>query len=208
LGSSTSLTVQQPLLTVGSSATDTDGTAVRVGLVRNLQATVDTGDHSLLGGMIATDSAVDPSAIGGAQLDSQGDVVGITGLAAADPDGSRTGFATPIEVATAVASDLLTTGRVHHAWLGVDGKDLDFSNTAPSGATGGAVVQTILPSSPAAVAELTPGDVITAIDNRVVHSMAGMITALRSHHPGDRVTVHVNRHGHQMVVTAVLAERP
>jgi putative serine protease PepD len=208
LGSSASLTLSQPLLAVGSSVTGTEGPDLTVGLIRDLQATVEAVDHSLLGGMITTDSPVDPDAAGGAQLDSQGDVVGITGIGAASPDGDRAGFATPIEVATAVASDLLTTGRVRHAWLGVNGKDLDLSNVTPSGAIGGAVVQTILPSSPAALTELAPGDVITAIDNRVVHSMAGVITALRTHHPGDRVAIHTERHGHEIIVSAVLAERP
>jgi len=62
--------------------------------------------------------------------------------------------------------------------------------------------------SPAAVAGLAPGDVITDLDGADVGSMSELVVRLRDHAPGSEVRVGYWRAGRHHETTVVLGERP
>jgi putative serine protease PepD len=78
----------------------------------------------------------------------------------------------------------------------------------PDGQPAGAGIVGIVPGGPAATAGLTPGEVITSIDNTAVHSTADLVSALATRTPGTQVTVTVTDTNGPPHVTATLGELP
>jgi S1-C subfamily serine protease len=204
LGSTAGVQVGQPAIAIGGAPRAIP--AVVVGTVRELGRSIDDGDGRQLVGMIETDAAPSPGAWGGALVDDNGVVIGITAAAHGDADAGV--LATPIELAYAVASELMAGGPVSYGWLGVDGRDLPTTAAASMGLMGGALIERVTDSGPAAASGLQPGDIITFIDSRPVTSMAAFMVALRTHRPGDRVFLHIRRAGQPRTLMAVLGEYP
>jgi serine protease DegQ len=159
--------------------------------------------------MIQTDAPIAPGSSGGALVDESGAVIGITTAIAVSAVGAEgLGFATPIDIARHVGAQLISTGTVRHPWLGIEGVDLEPAAAKAMGVAGGAVVREVLPDSPAARAGITKGDVVTAVDRAGVRSMGGLKVLLRSHQPGDRVSMSVRSNDRERTVDVELAERP
>ena len=208
LGSVEDLAVGQPTLIVGSGGGTGGDPAVTSGIVsalgRSLPAT-DAGAptrHDL----IQTDAPLDPSATGGALVDRRGAVVGIT----TDPPDDTAGglsFAIPIDTARAVADEIILTGTAHHAWLGIEGSDVEARRADDLQLAGGAQVATVAEGSPADVAGLAPDDVITSVDAVTVTSMADLVVELRRHEPGATILIAFVRDGRPGFAVAHLGER-
>jgi S1-C subfamily serine protease len=159
--------------------------------------------------MIQTDAPISPGSSGGALLDGRGRVIGITtAIAVSDVGPEGLGFATPIDVARSVADELIATGRATHAWIGIEGTDLDGATALDLDLDGGAVVNSVRQATPAEAAGLAARDVIVALDGQPVLSMGALVAALRNHRPGDVVTIDVVRDHRRTTHTVTLAERP
>lgn len=208
MGSSAELEVGEPAIAIGSPLGLAGGPSVTVGVVSGLGRRVDA-DGVALHGMIQTDAPIARGSSGGALCDGSGVVVGITtAIAAADgPDGL--GFAIPVEVARAVADELLGEGDVDHAWLGIEGRDLaPTESSMPGLATGGGVrVVGLEVGGPAAAAGIEPGDVVIALGGHRVRSMSDLVAALRGHEPGSSISVEVRRGEQSLTVAVILGER-
>lgn len=76
----------------------------------------------------------------------------------------------------------------------------------------GALIQQVVPDSPAAQADLRPGDIITAVDGRPITPQRGLAALIQSYRPGDRVTITCLRLSDpdrpEFEVTVTLAEHP
>ena len=206
LGRSTGLRVGETAIAIGSPLGLDGGPSVSVGVISALSRSVRGEDGKPLLDMIQTDASIAPGSSGGALLDLTGAVVGITTAIAIDSrvGGESLGFATPVEVARDVAHQLIDTGHVVHAWLGIEGDDVvDQSSNGD-----GALVRQVLPDSPAEKAGILPGDVITSLGGRPVKSMLTLMVNLRAHSPGDDVRVELTRDGKTTEVRALLTERP
>ncbi len=209
LGSAVDLAVGQPTLIVGSATTPGADPAVTTGIVSALGRTLeaDGGGAPPRHGMIQTDAPLDPAATGGPLVDRRGAVVGIT----TDPPDAATGeglsFATPIDTARRVADQIILTGAAHHPWLGIEGSDLDARHAGDLQLAGGAQVATVTEDSPAETAGLAPDDVITAVGDVRIASMADLVVELREHDPGDVVLIAYRRGDVAGFCVATLAER-
>jgi S1-C subfamily serine protease len=158
--------------------------------------------------MIQTDAAISPGSSGGALLDRSGTVIGVTtAIGVSDAGAEGFGFATPIDIARSIASELIATGKATHVWLGVEGSDVDQATADRLEVVGGAVVKRVVDGSPAASAGFKSGDVIVAVDGNAVRTMASLVVALRSHKVGDRVKVSFMRDGDRHDLTVALQER-
>ena len=206
LGRSTGLRVGETAIAIGSPLGLDGGPSVSVGVISALSRSVRGEDGKPLLDMIQTDASIAPGSSGGALLDRTGAVVGITTAIAIDSrvGGESLGFATPVEVARDVAHQLIDTGRVVHAWLGIEGDDVVGTGDSDDGA----LVRDVLAGSPAEKAGIAAGDVITAIAGRPVRSMLMLMVNLRAHNPGDDVTVQFRRAGQVSEVRAKLVPRP
>jgi S1-C subfamily serine protease len=162
--------------------------------------------------LIQVDADVVSGDSGGALIDDQGEVVGIT-TAASSGSSNITGYAIPIEDALTVAkqivsgeaSDTVTIGLP--AFLGVQ---LSTTSTGLPGATGtGAVVGGVIADTPAAQAGLVAGDTITAVDGATVTSGDDLSAALADHAPGDQVQLTwTTATGASQTATVTLIEGP
>jgi S1-C subfamily serine protease len=158
--------------------------------------------------MIQTDAPISPGSSGGALVDSDGNVIGITtAIAVSEVGAEGLGFATPIDIARDVAEQMLSTGHVVHVWLGVRGEDLELSMAKSLGLTGGALVNEVTKDSPADVAGIHPQDIITTVNGKHVSGIADVIVNVRTRKVGEIVKVTVWRAGKPQTFAVTLKER-
>jgi putative serine protease PepD len=151
-------------------------------------------DGGALDGVVVAGPA-SPESLGGALVDERGVVIGVTTAV----DGGSW-YVAPIDVARKVTDDLLTDGRVEHCWLGVE---------SSSDGTEGALVESVMPGSPADLGGLEVGDVVTEVDDRSVRRMPDLMVVMRARSPGDRVDVTVARpDGSSATLVLTLDARP
>ena len=208
LGSAADLRVGQPAIAIGSPLGLAGGPSVTVGVVSALHRRLDTRSGPPLLDMIQTDAPISPGSSGGALLDANGAVIGLT-TAVATTDGAQgLGFATPIDVARSSADQLIAGGKVMHVWLGIEGTDVDPTTASSMSIDGGALVGRVVQGSPADKSGLQVRDVIVAIDGQPVKSMGALVVALRGHTPGSTVSLDVRRGNDLKRMKVSLIERP
>src|SRR5919199_48742 len=174
---------------------------VTTGIVSALDRTIDAPNNFTISGAIQTDAAINHGNSGGPLLDADGHVIGINSQIESDSGGNDgVGFAIPSNSVRRVAQELIASGKVSHAYLGVQLTD------ASSG--GGATVAQTVSGGPGADAGLRSGDVVTAIDGKAIDASDALVAAVDSHKPGDQVTLTVKRGGDTSQVKVKLGTRP
>ncbi|MDT5305630.1 MAG: putative serine protease PepD [Mycobacterium sp.] len=191
LGSSANLRVGQPVMAVGSplGLEGTVTTGIVSALNRPVSTTGETGNQNTVLDAIQTDAAINPGNSGGALVNMSGQLVGVNSAIATlggdSPDAQSgsigLGFAIPVDQAKRIADELISTGTAAHASLGVQ-----VTNDKE---TPGAKVVEVVPNGAAAAAGLPGGVVVTKVDDRPVNSADGLVAAVRSKAPGDKVTL-------------------
>jgi len=205
MGSSADIEVGSPTIAVGSPSDTGADPSVTTGVVSAIERRLDAGGE-VLHGLIQTDAPIEPGWSGGPLVDATGAVVGIsTDMAGA---GGGFGFATPIDLVYRIAEELVASGKVIHAWLGIEGADLSDDQAETMDVPGGAIVRRVIDGSPAARGGLAPDDVITEVGERGVVSSSGLVLAMRHHKPGEQVVVGYWRNGRHHQATVTIDERP
>lgn len=126
---------------------------------------------------------------GGALIDEKGDVVGI--IVGTTEGTDPMCAATPIDDASTAASQLAATGQVVRAYLGVSGRDVVPGDQASLGTAAGVEVSQVTAKSPAAIAGLQPGDVITAFNGQSVQTTGALQYLLNRTQPNTTATLSV-----------------
>jgi S1-C subfamily serine protease len=183
------------------------GLVMGVGTVRTADTQMTSEGRPTYLDVMELDAPLPAGTPGGLVLDGSGTPIGLT-LAVLGDGGRQRTYAAPFSVVRDSAGQLAATGHVVHAWLGVEGHDLDTKAAAGMGLAGGAEVTSVQPGSPAAGAGLQGNDVIGEVDGRPVHSMVELRAALRSHRPGESVTLVVVRGGQPRRTQATLTAEP
>lgn len=157
---------------------------------------------------IQTDVAVNPGNSGGPLFDASGAVVGINSQIYSQTGGYMgLSFAIPIDVALSVKDQIVATGKVSHARLGVAVQELNqtladsFRLPQPEGA----LVSSIDRNSPAAKAGLQPGDVILSYNGQPIARSGDLPAQVGLARPGDQARMEVWRNGRKEILTATLA---
>jgi S1-C subfamily serine protease len=157
--------------------------------------------------VIQTDAALNPGNSGGALADSSGRVVGVnTALA-----GVGLGLAVPINAATRrIVSELMTTGRVRRAFVGIAGGDRPLPPAVRTqvGRPSGVEVIGVDPDGPAAAAGVRPEDLIVSADGRPVERMDDLLRLMVGEAVGIPVTLGIVRAGRPVEIALVPAELP
>lgn len=201
-----------------SDAVEPGQLAIAIGNPLALERTVTRGVISAVdrspGGLplgtalIQTDAAINPGNSGGPLLDSRGQVIGINTMIIRGVTGL--GFAIPSNLAQDVVQQILTTGRVVHAFLGIGYTDL-FPAVAERfnlPVRQGVIVQQVQGNSPAARAGIRPEDIITRAGNLEIRHGGDLRRVLRQHRPGQQLNVRLVRGQRQLDVTVRLVEAP
>jgi S1-C subfamily serine protease len=120
------------------------------------------------------------------------------------------GFAVPVATALSVADDLIVHGEVRAGFLGIEGRSIDaeVARLYELATEFGAVIITVQPGSPAAIAGLQEGDVITAFDGEQIDTMLDLATIVRRRDPGETVTLTVMRDNTEQLLPLTLGTRP
>ncbi len=184
---------------------------VTAGIISALGRTVGpSSEGSPLVDMIQTDAPVTQGNSGGALVDAEGSVVGINTAIGASPEVGAEGiaFATPIDVASAVARELIANGRATHPWLGVTGGDITPEAAAEFGVEQGALMIEIVPGSPADRAGIKPNDVVVAFEGERIDSMDDLVVAIRFRKVGEQVDMVIVRGGRRTTVQSTLGDKP
>jgi putative serine protease PepD len=170
------------------------------GVVSALDRTIKAPNNFTISGAIQTDTAINHGNSGGPLLNSSGQVIGINSQIESDSGGNDgVGFAIPSSTVRRVADQLVSGGKVAHAYLGVQLSDAS---------SGGASVSAVTGAAPAAKAGVSQGDVVTAIDGKGVASADALVNAVDGHRPGDEVTLRVRRGDSSRDVKVTLGTRP
>jgi serine protease Do len=157
---------------------------------------------------LQTDASINPGNSGGPLCNLDGQVLGINTMIVGR--GAGIGFAVPSNLARRVADQLLKTGKVERAWLGVGTQDLtpDLASALKLDPRAGALVNTVGPGTPAERAHLKPGDIIAAVGGKAVHDSHELVREVLTHDVGSNVSLEVVREGHRYGTQITLAARP
>ena len=223
LGDSRAIQVGQKVLAIGNPFGFQS--TLTTGVVSALGRTVQTSQTTAIEEAIQTDAAINRGNSGGPLIDTRGEVIGIN-TAIYTPTGTTAGigFAIPINTAKNIANDLITSGRVHRAFLGVQTYALEagLAEALDLPVQEGLLVEIVTKDGPAAAAGIRGGDrtvlagmqrlyiggdVIVAIDGQKVANQFDINSILNHHRPGDTVNLTLYRGGKKMDIPVKLGER-
>ncbi len=218
LGDSGTAQVGDSVLAIGNALDLGNQPTVTEGIVSALNRTLNSGGESL-SGLLQTDAAISPGNSGGPLVNSAGQVIGmntavLTG--SSQEPAQNIGFAIPINQAKTKISQLkpgqgVTNGGAatpNGAFLGVGVADSSSAAPGSPGGSPGALVEQVVPGSPASQIGLQAGDVIVALDNKPVSSASDLASAIGAHRAGDHVQVSWTRNGNRQSATATLTNSP
>ncbi|CAN5223082.1 trypsin-like peptidase domain-containing protein [soil metagenome] len=173
---------------------------VTAGIVSALHRQMTSPNNFTIDDSIQTDAAINHGNSGGPLIDSNGRVIGVNAQIASDSGGNEgVGFAIPANTAKSIVSQLIDSGKVEHAFLGVALQDA---------AGAGAEISRVTANTPAQRAGLRAGDVITRIDGKRVGTGDELRAAINAKSPGDAVSVTYRRAGKTHTVRVRLTNRP
>jgi S1-C subfamily serine protease len=226
MGESERLQVGQKVLAIGNpfGLDRTLTTGIISGLGRPLRARNDL----VIQNMIQTDASINPGNSGGPLLDSQGRMIGINTMIYSPSGGSvGIGFAVPVDTARRVVPDLLEFGYVRRGWIDIVPRALfpQLVEYADLPVREGILISEVIPGGNADEAGLRGGserravrygrtviylggDIIVAVDDLPVESIANLYEALEDNRPGDTVEVEYIRNGSRRTTEVTLSERP
>lgn len=214
LGSSSSVHVGDAVLAIGSPL-GLEG-SVTAGIVSALHRTVQLGSSQdrqggglpgqaitspSVGDAVQTDASINPGNSGGPLVDASGRVIGINtaiaslGSVSGQSGSIGVGFAIPVDEARTIAEQLIDGKTPAHAVLGVQITD---------GQSGGALVSSVISGGAAAAAGLRAGDSIVRVDATTIDTADDLSAAVRSHSPGETVTVRFTRDGQERTARVTL----
>jgi serine protease Do len=202
LGNTRNLQVGEWVLAIGSPF-GLEST-VTAGVVSAKGRTIDNNGVQF----IQTDVAVNPGNSGGPLFNTRGEVVGINSQIYSQTGGYQgLSFAIPIDVAVRIKDQIVATGKVQHAKLGVSLQDVgqSFADAFKLQSPDGALVANVERGSSADKAGLKAGDVIRKVNGQALISGGDLSAIVAIAKPGDRLTMDVWREGKEMQVTATLA---
>jgi len=209
IGSSRSMAIGDLAIAVGSPLGLDGGPSVTVGVLSAFDRTVRTGADTELFGMLQTDAPITRGSSGGALVDSQGRLIGITSaIGVSDVGAEGLGFAIPVEMVQRITGDLIASGESNHAFLGITGTTHFETQADGALAPSGVEVSSVVEGTAAAIGGLAVGDTILTFDNEQIVTMDRLVVRLRYYRVGDTVRLGINRNGAPMTIDVTLLERP
>ena len=218
MGSSTKSNVGDTVFTVGSpEGSDYAGTvtkgilSAKDRLVEVALSNSETSDYYMQ--VLQTDAAINPGNSGGPICNINGEVIGITNMKLVDDTVEGMGFAIPIEDALKVVEILERDGKITRPYIGIS--MLDLSNSfylwqagiyIPDNVKEGVAVYKVESNSPANVAGLQKGDIITKIAGKATKTLAEFRYELYKHSPNEEVEVTYYRNGKEQTTKVTLGK--
>ncbi len=203
---------------------------VTSGIVSALQRLITAPNRFTIDHVIQTDAPINPGNSGGPLLNARGQVIGVntqieTGSGTSATGNVGIGFAVPANTVKGVMAQLLRTGRVEHAYLGISGQPVteDVAQTYNLPVKSGVIVGSVTSDSGADKAGMKGGetqvvvagetyvlggDIIVAFDGEKISSIEQLRDAVSGKKPGEKVTLVIYRDATKTSVTVTLGRQP
>lgn len=221
LGASRDVEVGETVIAIGNPLNYSN--SVSSGIVSGLKRTICSPNRRQIGNVIQTDAAINQGNSGGPLLDGRGRVIGINSQIATQSGGNEgIGFALPIDIVRPVMQEIIATGRVRHAWIGIEGRELtpQLAKELNVPGTTGVAILTVDPKGPMKAAGLRAStvkspteppkgaDIITKVAGRTVRDFGDLSQEVSSRRVGDSMEITYLRNGAEKTMTIKLADRP
>ncbi len=222
LGDSSQLAVGDGVIAIGSPFGLEE--TVTAGIVSALKRQMEAPNGFTINDSIQTDAAINHGNSGGPLLDLRGHVVGVNAQISSESGGNDgVGFAIPSNTVETIVTQILTSGDVEHAYLGVGVATVSESVANELGSAAGVALTEVRADTPAAEAGLragtgtrtidgrqypTGGDVVTEVDGEAVTTAEDLQRAIDAKQPGDKITLTLSRGGDTRHVEVTLDSRP
>lgn len=239
LGDSSGVRVGERAIAIGNpfglASSMTVGIVSGVGRVLRSAELIDA-ENSIPGfqnpAIIQTDTQINPGNSGGPLFNSHGEVIGVnTAIRSSSGGFEGVGFSVPVNTVKRVVPELIESGYVEYAWLGIDAQSPSvgygvaaLAETLNLPVNEGVLIETVAPNSPASKAGLQGGtrevrvreapvcmggDIIVAIDGIYIKDLDELVAYLVvNNHPGDTVTLRIVRGDETFDVPVNLESRP
>jgi serine protease Do len=205
-GDSDKLKVGEWVLAVGNPFNLTSTVTAGIVSAKGRSLGLTGGDYQIES-FIQTDAALNMGNSGGALVDSNGNLVGITS-AIYSPSGAYAGnsFAIPVSIVGKVIDDLREFGTVQRALIGVNIKDVEYKDAEEQklAAVRGILITNVIENGAAAAAGMKENDVIIEFDGVPVNSVGELQEQVGKHRPGDKASVKFIRNGKENNLALVL----
>jgi S1-C subfamily serine protease len=200
------------------------------GIVSALQRLISAPNRFTIDHVIQTDAPINPGNSGGPLINGRGQVIGVntqieTGSGTSATGNVGIGFAVPSNTVKDVVAQILSTGRVDHAYLGISGQAVtdDVADTYNLPVKSGVLVESVTSDSGADKAGLKGGktqvvvagqsyvlggDIIVAYDGKKISSIEQLRDAIAGEKPGDKVSLVIYRDANKTSVTVTLGRQP
>jgi S1-C subfamily serine protease len=225
LGNSDALRVGDSVYAIGNPFGYTR--TLTSGIVSALQRQIKAPNSLTIDNVIQTDASINHGNSGGPLLDAAGRVIGVTSQIYAENSQQGNlgiGFAVPVNTVRNIAAQIISTGKVAHAYLGVETAPITPELTKlyhlPAS---GLIIQAVVGGGPAKRAGLAGGstsvvvngesyrlggDVIVGVDGAPVSAFEQLRDAIARKQPGDTIKLEVVRNGSKKSVSVKLGQAP
>ena len=160
------------------------------------------------GDLLQTNAAINPGNSGGPLINLRGEVVGINEQIVSSSGGSQgIGFAIPSNTVRTALESVLKHGRIIRGYLGIVSRALQSEQQSATDDEG-VVIDQVMPGSPAAQAQLQPGDVIHKFNGRDVKNIGMLRNVVAQTELNKNVELEIVRDGKPLKVTTQIKEQP
>ena len=205
LGSSSDLRVGELAVAIGNPLGQEFAGTVTSGIISALNRSVTVDNKQLT--LIQTDAAINPGNSGGPLVNQYGEVIGINTVKISSSELEGLGFAIPMDEAKPVINDLLQYGYVKgRPVIGIGGRSVTERDAQAYNMKVGVYVASMTADSPAYMAGIQIGDIITEIDGQAVTTVEEMNAIKNQHQVGDTIELTVYRQGSDLKIKLVLGE--
>lgn len=192
------IVVGKQVIAIGTPITFSLRNSATVGHISGLNRSV--GEPYRL---VQTDTAITHGNSGGALINMNGELVGIT---SSGYSGTNTNFAVPVDTVKYVLNQFELYGKVRHISFGVEFQE-DWLAELGVPSEAGLTIKGLEKSSPLAKASFKTGDVLVSVDDVAINSIVELNELMKNYLPGDTVKVGVKTNGEIKYADIVLDEK-
>ena len=160
---------------------------------------------------IQTDAAINPGNSGGALADVNGNLIGINSAIYSPNGGSLgIGFAIPVSTAKKIMEQIIQSGSVTRGWVGVAVQELtpELAESFKLGDVQGVLISEVVRGSPADIAGIKAGDILTTVDSKPLTDSNAMLETISALPPGKVAVLKLLRNQREVVVQVKVGKRP
>ena len=208
----------KPLKLADSDMVQPGDSVLAIGNPFGLQETVTDGIISwkgqpnstdFRGDLLQTNAAINPGNSGGPLINVRGEVVGINEQIVSSSGGSQgIGFAIPSNTVRTALESVLKHGRIIRGYLGIVSRALQAGQQSANENEEGVVVEEVMAGSPAAQAQLQPGDIIRKFNGRDVKNIVTLKNMVGQTELNRNVELEIVRDGKPLKMTTQIKEQP